>query len=231
MDQYTWADPPSRTAFPVAAPGYPFIYAAAFATVVFALLGWSVIAVAGILATVAICLFFRDPDRATPVSEGALIAPADGRVVFTGKVDANPYVEGPCIKVGIFMSVFNVHVNRIPFSGKVTAIRHYPGKFFSADKDKASLQNERTAVILTTSDRRTIGMVQVAGFIARRIITWVNPDDAVAAGQRFGMICFGSRVDLYLPEDAEISARVGDRASAGFSVIGRLPNLSDTENP
>ncbi len=231
MDQYTWADPPSRTAFPVAAPGYPFIYAAAFATVVFAILGWSVIAVFGLLATVAICLFFRDPDRATPVSENALIAPADGRVVFTGKVEDNPYVEGPCMKVGIFMSVLNVHVNRIPFSGDVTSVRHYPGKFFSADKDKASLENERNAVIVTTKDRRVIGVVQVAGFIARRIITWVHPNDTVAAGQRFGMICFGSRVDLYLPEDAEVSARVGDRVSAGYSIIGRLPDLPEEKNP
>ncbi len=222
MDQYTWADPPSRTAFPVAAPGYPFIYASAFATAVFALLGWPVPAVAGILVTVAIALFFRDPDRATPVREGAIIAPADGKVVFVGKVEANPYIEGPCMKVGIFMSVFNVHVNRMPCSGKIDEVRHYPGKFLPADKDSASLQNERNAVMMTTEDGRAIGVVQVAGLIARRIITWVNTDDRVAAGQRFGMICFGSRVDLYLPENTVISITKGSRVSAGFTVLGQL---------
>ena len=222
MDQYTWADPPSRTAFPVAAPGYPFIYASAFVTAVFALLGWPVPAVVGILVTVAIALFFRDPDRATPVRERAVIAPADGKVVFVGRVDANPYIEGPCMKIGIFMSVFNVHVNRMPIAGVVSDIRHYPGKFFPADKDKASSQNERNAVIMTTEDGRAIGVVQVAGLIARRIITWVNSDDPVAAGQRFGMICFGSRVDLYLPEDTEITIRTGTRVNAGFTVLGQL---------
>lgn len=228
MNQYIWADPPSRTAFPVAAPGYPFIYAAAFVTIVFALLGWPVIAVIGILATLGICLFFRDPDRPTPASENALIAPADGRVVFAGKVEDNPYIEGPCMKLGIFMSVFNVHVNRIPFSGSVADIRYYPGKFFPADKEKAATQNERNAVILDMPDGRRIGVVQVAGLIARRIVTWVNIDEAVTAGHRFGMICFGSRVDLYLPEDAEISAKAGDKVKAGFSIIGHLPDSKHT---
>ncbi len=227
MSQYSWADPPSRTAFPVAAPGYPFIYASAFVTIVFALLGWAIPAVAGILVTVAICLFFRDPDRATPVSANALIAPADGRVVFVGKVDSNPYVDGSCVKVGIFMSVFNVHVNRIPFAGKIQEIHHYPGKFMPADKDAASLQNERNAVILKTDDHRTIGVVQVAGLIARRIITWVNAEENVAAGSRFGMICFGSRVDLYLPEDAEILVKKGEKVTAGLSVVGSLPTSAE----
>jgi phosphatidylserine decarboxylase len=222
MDQYTWADPPSRTAFPVAAPGYPFIYAAAFATIIFALVGWGIAAVVGMIATVCICLFFRDPDRVTPVSETALISPADGRVVFVGKTASNPYIDGPCIKVGIFMSVFNVHVNRVPFTGKISAIQYYPGTFIPADKDAASLKNERNAVIMTTSDGRTIGFVQVAGLIARRIISWVNVGDHVPAGSRFGMICFGSRVDLYLPVESEVSVRVGDRVAAGSSVIGHL---------
>ena len=225
MDQYKWADPRSRTAFPVAAPGYPFIYAAAFATVVFALIGYSVVAVIGIFVTVAICLFFRDPDRATPVTKNTLVAPADGRVVFAGKVDSNPYVEGPCVMLGIFMSVFNVHVNRMPFAGDVLDITHYPGKFLNAGKKEASTQNERNALILNTKDNRRIGMVQIAGLIARRIVTWVNEGDTVVPGQRFGMICFGSRVDLYLPVETELSVKVGDRVSAGSSVIGYLPDI------
>ena len=227
MDQFKWADPPSRTAFPVAAPGYPFIYAAAFATVIFALIGFTVLAIIGLLATIGICLFFRDPDRATPAAANALVAPADGRVVFARKIDDNPYIDGPCIKVGIFMSVFNVHVNRMPFSGTISDIRYYPGKFFSADKDKASFENERNAVILQTVDNRTIGVVQVAGLIARRIISWVNVDETVETGHRFGLICFGSRVDLYLPEEAEVSVKPGDKVTAGFTIIGRLPDPAE----
>lgn len=224
MSQYQWADPQRRTAFPVAPPGYPLIYAAAFATAVFAMLGFSVIAVAGLFVTLGICLFFRDPDRVTPVSEGALIAPADGRVVFAGPIDdGGPYVDGPCVQIGIFMSVFNVHVNRVPFSGKISEIRYFPGRFFSADKQKASSENERSAVVLSIGEGRKIGVVQVAGLVARRIITWVSEEEDVRAGQRFGMICFGSRVDLYLPADAEISVVTGDRVTAGYTVVGRLP--------
>lgn len=226
MDQYKWADPRSRTAFPVASPGLPFIYAAAFATLVFALLGYSVIAIAGIVITVAVCLFFRDPDRATPVVKNVLVAPADGRVVYAGKVETNPYVDGPCIKLGIFMSVFNVHVNRMPFAGVVTDITHHPGKFRNVSKEEASLQNERNALILRTGDNRTIGVVQIAGLIARRIVTWANEGDTVRAGQRFGMICFGSRVDLYLPPETLVTVKVGERVSAGSSIVGRLPEIA-----
>jgi len=228
MDQYAWADPPSRTAFPVAAPGYPFIYAAAFATAVFALLGMSIPAIAGLIVTICICLFFRDPDRAVPVDPDVLVAPADGRVVAAAKVEANPYVEGPCMKVGIFMSVFNVHVNRSPYAGEVVGIRHYPGKFLNAGKDAASEKNERNATLLDIPDGRRVAVVQIAGLIARRIITWVNRGETVSAGQRIGLICFGSRVDLYLPEDTQLTVKVGEKVKAGYSVIGRLPAHSDS---
>ena len=224
MDQYQYkrADPPGRTAFPVAAPGYPFICASAFVTIVFALLGFTVIAVAGIFVTAGICLFFRDPDRVVPVVENALVAPADGRVVFAGNVDENPFFEGPCTKIGIFMSVFNVHVNRMPCFGRIAEIRYYPGKFFPAGKEKASFQNESNAIILDVGDKTSIAVVQVAGLIARRIIDWINVDQSVAAGQRFGMICFGSRVDIYLPQECEVVVVPGDRVTAGFTIIGYL---------
>lgn len=222
MKQYNWADPPSRTAFPIARPGYPFIFAAAFVTVIFALIEFAALAIAGVLVTLFICYFFRDPDRVTPDREKAVISPADGRVVFARVVDANPYVDGPCLKIGIFMSIFNVHVNRIPYSGVVKEIRYYPGRFYSADKDAASTQNEQNALVLTTPEQQAIGMVQVAGLVARRIICWAREEDPVTVGQRFGMICFGSRVDLYLPADTRLDVKMGDKVCAGATILGNL---------
>jgi len=225
MQRYDWADPQSRTAFPIARPGYPFIFAAGFATVVVALIGFAALAILGLLVTLFICYFFRDPDRVTPVLENAVISPADGRVVSARLVDKNPYIEGSgqCLKIGIFMSVFNVHVNRIPYAGAVKAIQYYPGRFYSAQKEVASMSNEQNALTLTTGDNRSITMVQVAGLIARRIICWVQEGDPVIAGKRFGMICFGSRVDLYLPPETVVSVSAGDRVTAGASILGHFP--------
>ena len=132
------------------------------------------------------------------------------------------FYEGRCKKISIFMSVFNVHVNRIPFGGRVKEVRYHPGKFLAANLDKASLQNEHNAVYLETPDARQLCVVQVAGLIARRIICKVQPGCEVLKGQRYGIICFGSRLDLYLPRDAKIEVAVGDKVKAGSSVIGRL---------
>ncbi|MGM0452272.1 MAG: phosphatidylserine decarboxylase family protein [Thermodesulfobacteriota bacterium] len=224
MDQYNWADPPSRTAFPVAGAGYPFIAAGAFVTLVLALLELTALALIALVATLFVCYFFRDPDRVTPNQPTAVIAPADGRVVSAQVVDSNAFVEGRCMKVGIFMSIFNVHVNRIPFVGRVKAIRYTPGRFYSADKEKAATDNEHNAVIMTAGGMYTIAVVQVAGLVARRIICWIKEEDTMAAGQRFGLICFGSRVDLYLPAETDVAARVGDKVKAGSTILGYLPD-------
>lgn len=226
MQPYDWADPPSRSAFPIARPGYPFIFAAAFATIVLALIGFGALAIVGLLATLFICYFFRDPDRATPVQKNAVISPADGRVVSARVVDKNPYLEGEegrWMKIGIFMSLFNVHVNRVPYAGIISAIKYYPGRFYSADKEIASMSNEQNAITLTTGDNQRITFVQIAGLVARRIICWVNERDPVVSGQRFGLICFGSRVDLYLPAETEVAVSAGDRVRGGATIIGYLP--------
>jgi phosphatidylserine decarboxylase len=173
-------------------------------------------------ATIFICAFFRDPDRVTPANAGLVIAPADGRVVFTGVVNENPFVEGPCLKIGIFMTVFNVHVNRIPFSGVVKKIFYYPGKFYSANMEKASTENEHNAVIIETEAHGRIAVVQIAGLIARRIICHVREDDAVIVGRRFGIICFGSRVDVYLPPETVLNVVKGDKVKAGVSILGSM---------
>lgn len=223
MDQFHWADPPSRTAFPVARAGYPFIFAGAFVTLVLALLELTVLTLLALAVTLFVCAFFRDPDRVTPKREKAVIVPADGRVVSAGAVDENPFIEGRCMKVGIFMSIFNVHVNRIPYAGTVKSVRYYPGKFYAADKKKAVSENEQNAVVMTTDDKQKLAVVQVAGLVARRIICWIDDEDRMRAGQRFGLICFGSRVDLYLPIDTELAVHTGDKVTAGSTILGYLP--------
>jgi len=221
-DTYRWPDKPSQTAFPVARPGYPFIAAAAFVTFVFALLELAWLALPAMAAAFAICMFFRDPDRVVTTEEKAVVCPADGRVIVCETVEQTGHYEGRCRKISIFMSVLNVHVNRIPFSGTVRRVSYRPGGFVRADKDRASGSNEQNAVFLETADGQRISFVQVAGTVARRIICGLQANDKVVKGQRFGMICFGSRVDLYLPESAAIAVAVGDRVTAGTTIMGYL---------
>jgi len=214
--------PDNRSAFSIAKPGHYFIIAAVIATVVFSVAGVASVAFAGLVITVFIGYFFRDPDRVAPMEEGAVVSPADGRVIIAKPVDENPFIDGKCIKISIFMSVFNVHVNRIPHEGKVFKISYFPGKFFSANLDKASKENEHNAVFIETDMGRKICMVQIAGLIARRIICRLKEGDIVSRGDRFGIICFGSRLDVYLPADTKICVRLGDRVKAGETILGYL---------
>jgi phosphatidylserine decarboxylase len=220
MDEFTWSDPPSRFAFPIAAAGVPLIFGAAFATLILALLGLTVPTLIGLAATFGICAFFRDPDRVVPAVPNVVVSPADGKVIAATLTDGGPYFEGECRKVSIFMSVLNVHVNRAPVEGRVTRVRYRPGQFVPADRRDASGRNEHNAVYLQTDDGRSLCVVQVAGLIARRIICRVQAGDRLLRGQRFGMICFGSRLDLYLPPEIRLQAAVGDRVSAGSSILG-----------
>jgi phosphatidylserine decarboxylase len=222
MHKFSNSDSPSHTAFPVASAGYPFIFTSVFVTIVFALLGLTTLTLIGLASSLFICYFFRDPDRVVPNFKGAVISPADGKVISAGPVGSSRFYEGSCIKVSIFMSIFNVHVNRIPYEGHVKTVSYYPGKFFSANLDKASKDNEHNAVTLETEEGQTICTVQIAGLIARRIICKIQEGDIVARGQRFGLICFGSRLDVYLPPDTNLKVTVGDRVKAGTSVLGDL---------
>jgi len=220
MDRFSWPNPPSLVAFPIARPGYPLIFAFAFVTVIFALLELTVLALISLVSTIFICCFFRDPDRLVPKKSGAIVSPADGRIVVAGKTDANPLENGPCMKVSIFMTVFNVHVNRIPHEGTVTQVIYQPGSFLPADKEKASAKNEQNMVFIKTESGKKICVVQVAGLIARRIICTVQAEDAVLRGQRMGMICFGSRLDVYLPLEITLNVKKGDRVKAGTTILG-----------
>ena len=222
MDKFSRSDPPSQTAFPVASAGYPFILVAAFTTAILALLGFTTLTLIGLIITFCICGFFRDPDRVTPVDKGVVVSPADGKVIAAGLVDNSPFLSGEFMKISIFMSVFNVHVNRVPYNGQVKEIDYYPGKFFSANLDKASEQNEHNAVSIEMETGHPLCVVQIAGLIARRIICYIKPGDQVIRGQRFGLICFGSRLDVYLPADVNLRIAVGDKVKAGTSILGEL---------
>jgi len=223
-NEYTQVETPSRSAFPMATAGYPFIGAFAFATAVFALLGWALAAFLGLVLSFFTAWFFRDPDRVIPSREKVFVSPADGRVLSVDTIENSPFFEGTCRKISIFMSIFNVHVNRVPYSGRIRRTAYHPGRFFSANLDKASLENEHNAVFLETEGGRNMTVVQIAGLVARRIICRVQENDAVRRGQRFGMICFGSRLDVYLPPDVVVTAAKGDRVKAGTSILGEFPS-------
>ena len=220
MSSFFRSDLPGQTAFPLAKAGYPFIVACVFTTLVFAILGLVTLSMIGLAATFFICYFFRDPDRVIPNDAGCVVSPADGKIISAGLVDNSRFFEGSCMKISIFMSIFNVHVNRIPHKGKINKVQYYPGKFFSANLDKASANNEHNAVFIETERGKNICTVQVAGLIARRIICNVQQGDIVERGQRFGLICFGSRIDVYLPPETHLKVTTGDRVKAGTSVLG-----------
>jgi len=208
---------------PIAKEGYPFIAFSAFVTLILAVLGYDLLALPALALTTFIVCFFRDPERIGPISEDALISPADGKVILIEKIIDNQYLLGQVYKISIFMNVFNIHVNRVPVSGTVEKVLYTPGKFYSADSDRGALHNEHCATILQSSRGHRLAFVQVAGLIARRIVCWLEVDDKVRRGQRFGLIRFGSRVDLYIPTQTQLEIAVGQKVKAGETVIGYLP--------
>ncbi len=207
---------------PVTLEGLPFIFFFAFLTLVTAALGFPAATVVLLLFTFFVLWFFRDPERFVPSEEGVVVSPADGRVIRISEVDENRFTGERARKVSIFMNVFNVHVNRMPISGSVDKITYRPGKFYSADSPRAEMNNEYCAALIVTPGGSRIAVVQIAGLIARRIVCWLEPGDRLKTGERFGLIRFGSRVDLYLPVDAEILVNEGDRVCAGESTLASL---------
>lgn len=208
---------------PFAREGFPFIFIGIFFTFLCLYFGLVVLTVVAGLLSLFIMYFFRDPTRDNDIPEKTVLTPADGKVLDVRylKDDNNPLGE-PAVKVSIFMSLFNVHVNRVPISGKILEIIYHPGKFFSAPLDKASEQNENNLVALQTADGRKIVFVQIAGLIARRIVCWIKEGDHVRAGQRFGLIRFGSRLDVYLPDDTRITVKHRHKVKAGKTILGYL---------
>lgn len=206
----------------LAREGWPFIAAAFLVAIAatFALGFWPAL-VFWVIAWF-VTQFFRDPPRPIPAEPGAVLSPADGRVIKVERA-TDPYQQCESLKISVFMNVFNVHSNRMPIDGKVVSVDYKPGAFVNADLDKASEQNERNALVLERSDGARLTCVQVAGLIARRILCYVSSGDLVGRGSRFGFIRFGSRVDVYLPLNAEPAVSIGDKVSASSTVLASLP--------
>ncbi|MDE1951782.1 MAG: phosphatidylserine decarboxylase [Betaproteobacteria bacterium] len=173
------------------------------------------------LVSIFVIQFFRDPPRAVPQEPLAVLAPADGRIVAIERAH-DPYAKRDALKISVFMNVFNVHSNRAPVTGMVQTVSYFPGKFLNADLDKASLENERNAVVIQ-HNARIVTAVQVAGLIARRVLCYTKPGDQLQRGQRFGFIRFGSRVDLYLPLDTMPRVSIGDKVYATSTVLAAFP--------
>ena len=204
---------------PVAAEGLPFIFPPAVAACILAWMGWP--AVAGILAAVALAFlaFFRDPERTAPALPGAVLAPADGKVMGIAEVE-DRWV-GRAVRLSIFLSPLDVHVNRAPAAGLVRDVEYVPGRFLAAYKPEASEQNERCTVALE-ADAARLSVRQISGVLARRIVCRARPGDKLQAGQRYGLIRFGSRTDLLVPAGTELRVQVGDRVRGGETVMGVL---------
>ena len=186
---------------------------------------WPLWLVAFVLVVVAlwVAYFFRDPERTGERGQQIVIAPADGKVVHVTEVDEPSFMGGKSIRVSIFMNVFNVHVNRYPVSGTVRYLHYNPGKFLNAATEKSSLENEQSSVGIETGSNRVL-VRQIAGLIARRIVTYAHDGDKVQQGERMGLIRFGSRVDVFLPTTAHVRVRVGDVTFAGTTIVADLPS-------
>ena len=213
-----------RIFVPIHREGYPFIAIGLVLALVLGHWVWAPLGWLFAVLTLWVCYFFRDPVRVTPLRDGLVVSPADGRVSMI--VTAVPPAETglaaePMTRISVFMNVFDCHVNRAPVSGRIVEQVYTPGLFLNAELDKASEDNERNAVVIETSGLR-IGVVQIAGLVARRIVTFVREGDEVAAGQRIGLIRFGSRVDVYLPLSAQILAGLDQMALAGETVLADL---------
>jgi len=205
---------------PIHPEGYPFIGGFALASLVFFWI-WTPLGWIGTILTVWCALFFRDPRRITPLREGIVVAPADGRVSMVVQAVPPPELglgNAPLPRISIFMSVFNCHVNRSPATGRIDRMIYRPGKFINAELDKASEDNERNSLVISTPNGQ-IGVIQIAGLVARRIVWFVREGQAMSAGERFGLIRFGSRLDVFLPEGAKPLVAEGQTAVGGETVL------------
>ncbi|MGH2339871.1 phosphatidylserine decarboxylase [Segnochrobactraceae bacterium EtOH-i3] len=214
---------------PIHKEGHLFIVISALVTAILIMVAWPLFVI-GLIITVWMIYFFRDPPRLTPIDDSLVISPADGHVSSIGPAAPPPELglpEGNWVRISVFMNVFDCHVNRAPLPGTITKIAYKPGKFLSADLDKASEQNERNGFLLETV-HGPVGVVQIAGLVARRIVAFSKEGQRVEAGERIGMIRFGSRVDVYLPEGTGLKVGVGQTAIAGETVLAEFGPAAET---
>jgi phosphatidylserine decarboxylase len=209
--------------FPVAKEGMIFIIPLGALSLLLWILSFPALAAFCFFLTFFVIYFFRDPERAIPPGEKAILSPADGKVIQVQPCVEDRFLRGPAIKISVFMSVFNVHVNRNPLTARIIDSSYSAGKFFRADLDQASAANERNALLVETAEGARLVVVQIAGLIARRIVCWVKKGDRVVRGRRFGLIRFGSRLDIYLPPSTQLQVRVGQKTLAGQTILGYLP--------
>lgn len=206
---------------PVASEGWLFIGPLAVVTALLFAFGFRAPGYVALILTLFVLFFFRDPERVVPDGAGIVVSPADGKVIVVKDVHETDYLKQDVKQISIFLSVFNVHVNRIPVGGTVEGVKYLPGKFLAAWDDKASTDNEQTAITIAAGKDRVL-VKQIAGLIARRIVCYAKPGDTVKTGERYGLIRFGSRVDIFLPKTAEVRVKVGDRVKGARDVIGVL---------
>lgn len=211
---------------PIAKQGLPYILGITVLLILLLFLGWTFLAVLALILTVLVINFFRDPERVIPQVPHAVLSPADGKIIFVGPTFEDRFLSKETLKISIFMSIFNVHVNRIPLSGEVESIHYEKGTFFAASLDKASHDNEHNAVVLRTPEDEKIVFVQIAGLIARRIDCWLQPGERVQQGERFGMIRFGSRLDVFVPTNSHLAVSKGQHVKAGESILCYHPPKS-----
>lgn len=211
-----------RERAPIAVEGIPFVIIAGIISLIFYFSGLIIPAGIFTLVTLFIIWFFRNPERTTPQGERNVISPADGKIIDIKEDAETRILKKRMLKISIFMNLFNVHVNRIPCNGRVIDILYNPGKFVSANLDKASLENEQNAVVLETPSGEKVIFIQIAGLIARRIVCWLKAGQFVRMGERFGLIRFGSRVDVYLPAGTEVMVSLGDKVKAGETILAVL---------
>ncbi|HEY2918372.1 MAG TPA: phosphatidylserine decarboxylase family protein [Candidatus Binatia bacterium] len=204
----------------IAKEGYPLILTAGALTILAFLMGWRGAGIVLGLATLAITAFFRDPERNIPTGEGLIVAPADGRVVSIAEVKRDSSFGDTPTRVSIFLSPLDVHINRMPVAGQIDDVRYRAGKFLAAYKEEASERNEQNALKIVDNDGRSLGVVQIAGVVARRIVCRVKPGDRLARGDRFGLIMFGSRTDTYLPRECHVKVVEGQKVRGGETILG-----------
>jgi phosphatidylserine decarboxylase len=206
--------------WPIAKEGLPFLIPMVLLTAILGFMGWKVWMSLGILFSLSIAYFFRNPRRKIPALQNVILSPADGRVIHVGECEEDRFLKEKTLKVSIFMSLFDVHLNRAPVSAKVLERSYLPGRFLVANADRSSLLNEQNVMILESEDRLKILLIQIAGFVARRIVCYAKAGDLLKKGEIFGLIRFGSRVDLYLPSEVKPIVRVGQHVKGGESIIG-----------
>ena len=185
-------------------------------------MGWTGIAAAFGAVALFTAWFFRNPTRSSPKSDRAVVAPGDGRIVEICEEDEPRFLKDKSLRISIFLNIFDVHVNRIPCQGTVEQVAYQPGRFLAASRPEATLQNEQNALVIRAVQGTRVLCVQIAGLIARRIVCWVSPGDAVACGERFGLIRFGSRMDVFLPVGTKLIVKVGDHVKGGETLLGEL---------